>query len=49
MHRLSLIAESGGYSLDAMCRLLFEVPSLVVERGLLGPWASAVAAYGLSS
>ena len=40
---------SGEYSLVAVCRLLTEVSSLVVEHGLLGAWASVVAAYGLSS
>ena len=32
--RLSLTAASGGYSLVAVCRLLVEVASLVVEHGL---------------
>ena len=45
----SLVAESGGYLLDAGPRLLTAVPSLVAEHGLLGTQASAVAARGLSS
>ena len=31
---LSLVAASGGYSLFAVCGLLIEVASLVVEHGL---------------
>ena len=33
-HRLSLVAELGGYSLVAMHGLLIEVASLVAEHGL---------------
>ena len=32
-----------------MCRLLVVMASLVVEHGLLGAWASVIAARGLSS
>ena len=45
MHRLSLVAVSGGYSV-AVCRLLIAVASLVVE---LGTRALVVVARGLSS
>ena len=44
----SLVAESGGYLLAAEPRLLTAGPSLVAEHGLLGKWASVVAARGLS-
>ena len=44
----SLIAASRGYSLDAVCRLVFVVVSLVWEHGLQGTWTSAVVASGLS-
>ena len=33
-HRFSPVAESGGFSLVAACRLLIVVASLVVEHGL---------------
>ena len=33
---LSLVAESGGYSLVAVCGLLIVVASPAAERGLLG-------------
>ena len=41
----SPVAESGGYSLAAVCGLLIELVSLVVEPQ--GVWASVVAAPGL--
>ena len=41
----SPVAESGGYSLVAVCGLLIEVVSLVVEPH--GVWASVVAAPDL--
>ena len=44
---LSLVVESGAYSLVVVHRLLFAVVSLVEHR-LQGTWASAVAAHGLS-
>ena len=44
----SLVAESGGQSLVAVCRLLITVASLV-EHGLQDMWASVVSACGLSS
>ena len=47
--RLFLVAESGGYSLVVVCRLLTAVASPVKEQGLWGLWASAVAAHELSS
>ena len=47
-HGLSLAGVSGGHSLVAMCRLLTEVASLVVEHRLSGSWASAVLGHGLS-
>ena len=34
LHRLSLVAVSGGYSLVVVHRLLIEVASLVAEFGL---------------
>ena len=37
----SLVAESGGQSLVAVCRLLITVASLV-EHGLQDMWASVV-------
>ena len=43
---LSLVVVSGGYSLVAVHRLI--VVAFLVEYGLLGMWASAVAAHGLS-
>ena len=49
VHRLSLVAASGGYSLVAVQGLLIVVvASLVVEHGLQGVWASVVMAYRLS-
>ena len=45
----SLVAESGGYLLAAVPRLLTAGPSLVAEHGLLGTRASVAAARGLSS
>ena len=47
MHRLSLVAASGAYSLAVVCRLLIVVASLVVAQGL---WStgSAVVAHELS-
>ena len=33
-HGLSLVVESGGYSLIAVCKLLIVVASLVAEHGL---------------
>ena len=44
---LSLVAESGGYSLVAVCGLLIVVASPAAECGLVGTWASVVAAPGL--
>ena len=41
---LMLVAVSGGHSLVAVLGLLMAVASLLVERGLWGPWAAAVAA-----
>ena len=41
----SPVAESGGYSLAAVCGLPIELVSLVVEPQ--GVWASVVAAPGL--
>jgi len=35
MSELSVVAESGGHSLVAVCRLIISVASLVVENG---PW-----------
>ena len=43
----SLVAVSRGYTLVVMPRLLIVVASLVVEYGLYGTWASAVAAPSL--
>ena len=34
LHGLSLVAESRGYSLVVVCRLLIAVASLVLEHGL---------------
>ena len=45
----SLIAESRGYSLGAMCGLLIAVASLVVEHRLYGTSASVAAVPGLQS
>ena len=44
----SLGAASRGHTLDAACRLLFVVASLVWEHGLWDTWASVVVASGLS-
>ena len=44
----SLVAESGGQSLVAVCRLLITVASLV-EHGLQDMWVSVVSACGLRS
>ena len=45
---LSLVAESWGYSLVAVCGLFTGVTSLAVEHGLQGTQASVVAVHGLS-
>ena len=45
----SLVVESRGYSLVAVCGLLIAVTSLVAEHGLSVVWTSVVAAHGLSS
>ena len=45
----SLVAATGSYSLVAVCGFLIAVASLVVEQGLWGTQASAVAALGLQS
>ena len=45
MHRISLVAESRGYSLDVVCRLLIVVTSLF-QAWALGTQASVVAAWG---
>ena len=45
--RLFLVAESGGYSLAAVQRLLTAVASPVEEHGLCSMWASVVMAPGL--
>ena len=42
-----LVAASRGYSLVAVCRLLFAVASLVASHRLKGAWASVVVAWGL--
>ena len=47
-HRLSLVAVSGGYSL-LLCGFLIVVPSVVVEHGPKGTWASVVVVCGLNS
>ena len=44
---LSLVVVSGGYSLVAVHRLI--VVAFLMEYGLLGMWASAVAAHELCS
>ena len=44
MSGFSLVMASGGYSLGAGHRLLFEVTSLVAERGLSGARASLIVA-----
>ena len=38
---------SGGYSLVAVCRLLFVVTSFLAEHGPQSMWASVVVACGL--
>ena len=40
----SLVAESWGYSLVVVCRLLIVVASIVVEHGVQARWTSVVAA-----
>ena len=47
MHKLSLVAESGYYSLVVVCGLLISVASLV-EHGLKGAKAFIVVVHGLS-
>ena len=42
---LSLVVDSGGYSLVVVHGLHIVVASLVVEHGLLGIWSSVVAAW----
>ena len=49
LHRLSLVAVSTGYCLVTVCGLLIAVASPVVEHESSGPWASVIAAGGLSS
>ena len=46
---LSLVLESGSYSLVVVHRLLIAAASLAAEHGLQGAWASAAAACGLST
>ena len=48
-HRLSLIAMSGGYFLVTVPRHLIGLASLLQSTGSRVPWASVVAARGLSS
>ena len=48
VHRLSVVAGSGGYSLAVVHGLLIAVPSLAEEHGLLGCTGSVVVAHGLS-
>ena len=48
IHRLSLVAASGGYSLVAVCSVLIAVASLVAEHRLQGMWASVAVAGRLS-
>ena len=48
VHRLSVVAGSGGYSLAVVHGLLIAVPSLAEEHGLLGCMGSVVVAHGLS-
>lgn len=45
---LSIVVESGGYSLAAVLGFLLAAVSLVAEHGLCGTQASAVVALGLS-
>ena len=47
VHRLSVVAGSGGYSLAVVHGLLIAVPSLAEEHGLLGCMGSVVVAHGL--
>ena len=49
LHRLPLVAVSTGYSLVTVCGLLIAVASPVAEHESSGPWASVIAARGLSS
>ena len=46
---LSVVVESGGYSLAVVHGLFIVVISLAVEHWLQGSEASVVATYGLSS
>ena len=46
VHRLSLVAARGGYSLVVERELPTVAASLVAERGLWGAWASVVVARG---
>ena len=48
MHALSLVAESGYYSLVVLCGLLISLASLAVEHGLKGAKALTVVVRGLS-
>ena len=45
----SLVVAKQGYSLAVVCGFLIAMASLVVEQGLWGTQASAVAAPGLQS
>ena len=45
---LSLVAESGGYSLVVVLWLLIAVAPLVMEHRLSGVWVSVVVVCGLS-
>ena len=47
LHRFSLVAASGVYSLAGVHWLLIAVASLDAEHGLWGSWVSVVAAPGL--
>ena len=47
MHGLSLVAESRGYSLVAVHRLLVAVTSVAAEHRLYSAHASVVGALGL--
>ena len=46
---VSLVAESGGYSLVVACGPLIVVASSVADHGLQGAWASVVVAFRLQS
>ena len=46
-HGLSLVVESGGYSLVVVCGLLIAVASLVASHRLC-TWASVIVMHGLS-